>query len=393
MMSVAALRGDLTGWSTRWTRSMVVGVHAAFILPASVLLGLELHQVLTWPLEWQDAVLTVPVGVGLLAVQLRLSLAFAAGERRRDERWLVVALLVLIFVPMAWFGFYPWSWMEACLVATAPMVLRRGPAAALVAAVLVGTSVIVLSFYQSDIAVGDPLLTGVYWFAYVTATILLPAVGMYGSAWLVRLIETLRETRAELAAVAVNQERLRVARDLHDLLGQSLSAVSLKGDLAIRLLQTDPAAACKEIESLTGVARDALRGIRAVSRDEHELSLRQEAEGATRLLAAAGVRAHVEVDLPDLSPAVQRLLAWAVREGVVNVLRHSSAENCSVRARRRDGAVILEVANDGAYGPVGEGSGLAGLAERARAFEGSMSAGPTPEGGFRLLLEIPEEMA
>jgi two-component system sensor histidine kinase DesK len=216
---------------------------------------------------------------------------------------------------------------------------------------------------------------------------------MYGSAWLVRLIDTLRETRAELAAVAVNQERLRVARDLHDLLGQSLSAVSLKGDLAIRLLSTDPVAACREIEGLTGVARDALRGIRAVSRDEHELSLLEEAEGATTLLSAAGVRAHVDVDLPDLSPALQRLLAWAVREGVVNVLRHSSAETCEIRAQRRDGVIVLEVTNDRAFEPLGEGNGLAGLAERTRAVAGSMSAGHTSDGRFRMVLEIPEEVA
>jgi two-component system sensor histidine kinase DesK len=372
---------------------LIVVVHAAFIVPASALLGLELHQALAWPLAWDDAVFTVPLGVALLAVQLRLSLSFAAGEPRRDGHWLLLALVALIFVPMRWFGFYPWSWMEACLIAAAPMVLRRGLATVLTAAVLVGSSVIVLSFYQSDIAVGDPLLTALYWVAYISATTLLPAVGMYGSAWLARLIDTLRETRAELAEMAVNQERLRVARDLHDLLGQSLSAVSLKGDLAIRLLRTDPAAARREIESLTGVARDALRGIRTVSRGEHELTFGEEVQGAAALLAAAGVRTRLDVDLTELSPALDRLLGWAVREGVANVLRHSAAETCSISARRLDGALVLEVVNDRAFGPAGEGNGLAGLAERAQALAGRVSAGPTAEGGFRLLLEFPGGVA
>src|SRR5260370_622579 len=127
-----------------------------------------------------------------------------------------------------------------------------------------------------------------------------------------RLLDELRETRAELAALAVGRERLRVSRDLHDLLGQSLSAVALKGDLAIRLLRTDPPAARAEIESLTGLARDAIRGIHAVSRDEHAVSLRTETEGAAAPLSAAGIHAPTDADLPDLAPPLERVLAWAV---------------------------------------------------------------------------------
>jgi two-component system, NarL family, sensor histidine kinase DesK len=219
------------------------------------------------------------------------------------------------------------------------------------------------------------------------------AVALYGSARLVRVLDELEAAQTELAELAVGQERLRVSRDLHDLLGQSLSAVSLKGDLAIRLLHSNPPAAQAEIASLTEVARDTLRSVRAVTSDEHAVSLRTEIEGAVALLSAAGINARIALDLPDLSSPVEKVLAWAVREGVTNVLRHSQASTCSITAARRDGMVRLEIVNDGARPSAGEGSGLAGLTERATALSGSVSARPLGDGSFKLLLEVPEEVA
>jgi two-component system, NarL family, sensor histidine kinase DesK len=221
--------------------------------------------------------------------------------------------------------------------------------------------------------------------------VVLPAA-LYGSARLVRVLDELQATRAELAELAVGRERLRVSRDLHDLLGQSLSAISLKGDLAVRLLASDLPAARAEIESLTGVARQALGGVRAVTRDEHAVSLATEIEGAAGLLGAAGIDTRVDLDLPQLPGPVEEVLAWAVREGVTNVLRHSQARTCSISAGRRDGRLWLEIENDGASLPAGQGSGLAGLAGRAQMVSGSVSAGPTRQGWFRLLVEVPQDI-
>jgi two-component system sensor histidine kinase DesK len=97
------------------------------------------------------------------------------------------------------------------------------------------------------------------------------------------------------------------------------------------------------------------------------------------------------VDLPQLARPTEDVLAWAVREGVTNVLRHSEASTCWVTAARRDGMVRLGIVNDGARPPAGEGNGLAGLAERARALAGRVSAERTRDGRFRLLVEVPEE--
>jgi len=109
-----------------------------------------------------------------------------------------------------------------------------------------------------------------------------------------RLVNELYRSREELAASAVDTERGRVSRDLHDLLGQSLSAISLKGDLATRLLSVDPARARHEIVSLAELARSTLRDVRAVTRDEHQVTLREELAAAQGLLAAAGVDTRVD---------------------------------------------------------------------------------------------------
>jgi two-component system, NarL family, sensor histidine kinase DesK len=220
-------------------------------------------------------------------------------------------------------------------------------------------------------------------------------LALYGSARLVRVVEDLHTARLELADLAVGRERLRVSRDLHDLLGQSLSAVSLKGDLALRLLPSDTEAARAEIQSLTELARSALHDVRAVTLDQHIVSLHAEIEAATALLAAAGIATELDLGLnhPDPAPAHGDVLAWAVREGTTNILRHSDAERCWISATETDGCVTLEIVNDGVRAPgsaAGQGTGLAGLADRASTLSGTVTAGPMADARFRLVVEIPK---
>ena len=135
--------------------------------------------------------------------------------------------------------------------------------------------------------------------------------------------------------------------------------------------------------------------MRAVTRDEHAPSLRTEMDGAAALLGAAGITAHLDLDLPQLPDAMEETLAWTVREGITNVLRHSQATTCSITAGHRDGLVWLEILNDGAPTPADgqEGSGLAGLAQRARALSGTVAADRTPGGRFKLRVQVAEVAA
>ncbi|HUN31725.1 MAG TPA: two-component sensor histidine kinase, partial [Trebonia sp.] len=152
------------------------------------------------------------------------------------------------------------------------------------------------------------------------------------------------------------------------------------------LLERDRDAARAEMATLTATARGALREVLTVTRDGAAVDLRTEAEGARTLLAAAGIQTVVRLGDQELAPGVRTVFAWALREGVTNVLRHSEATTCTITASPGR----LEIINDGVRsGAPGPGSGLTGLAERARAFSGRVTSGPAGEGRFRLEVEFP----
>jgi two-component system, NarL family, sensor histidine kinase DesK len=384
MRAAAAAPGGRLAWAWRVPAStwMLVAVHVAILAvpPAITSFGISTDPATGPPL------VALPLGLGVLALQLRHSLAIARGQRPRGVLWTMLALAGLVYLPLPWFG---WSWvfMQAALLASLPIVLGGWPLAAALAVPVLATDLA-----AARLVAGQPAATVVYWLCYETFTLVALPAGLWGSARLVRVLDELQATRAQLAELAVGQERLRVSRDLHDLLGQSLSAVALKADLALRLLRRDPPAARSQIQDLTGVARQALDGVQAVTHDQHAVSLRAELEGAAALLSAAGIHTHVHVDLHRLPGPVEELLGWAVREGVTNVLRHSHASTCAITATRQHGQVRLQLDNDGAPTPTGQGSGLAGLAERATALAGTVTHQRTADGRFRLLLQVPQEV-
>jgi two-component system, NarL family, sensor histidine kinase DesK len=215
-------------------------------------------------------------------------------------------------------------------------------------------------------------------------------LALYGSAQLIRVSRNLHAARLDLADLAVRRERLRVSRDLHDLLGHSLSAVALKGDLALRLLESDKVAARREVHGLTEVAQATRRDMRAVVLDEHATTLRAEVDDAVAVLKAAGVHTTATLDAGRLSPSAEAVLGWAVREGATNVLRHSDADVCKISVSRADGLASLEIISDGVSGTPGNGTGLAGLRDRARTLSGLASGGPTGDWWFRLRVDVPE---
>jgi two-component system sensor histidine kinase DesK len=332
------------------------------------------------------AVLLVALAAAIAGLQLRHSVAVSRGERPAAGGWTLLAVAIMVYGPVWWFA-WAWSFMQWFVIASGPMVLRGLPAALTVAGPVLGHTFTAWHLSAQTDPPGLVLAITAYHFTLLA----MGGAALYGSAWLVRVLNDLYAARTELAELAVGRERLRVSRDLHDVLGQSLSAVSLKGDLALRLLPTDRAAARAEIESLTGVARQALRDVRAVTRDEHAVSLAAEIDAATGLLGAAGITTSVDVGVPGLADPAQEVFAWAVREGATNTLRHSQATRWTVTGTRRPGGVELEIVNDGAPPPSGQGNGLAGLGERARALSGSVTAARTPDGRFRLRVELPED--
>ncbi|HEY1539758.1 MAG TPA: histidine kinase [Solirubrobacteraceae bacterium] len=206
--------------------------------------------------------------------------------------------------------------------------------------------------------------------------------------------------REEVARLAVSEERLRFARDLHDLLGHGLTVISVKAELAERLLTRDPAEAAEHVADIKKVARNALSEVREAVSDYRKPTLASELSGARMALQAAGIEAELEGTDVTLDPEVEAVLAWAVREGTTNVIRHSGARNCRIEVHPGLAAVSAEVVDDGradacdadadanANGAV-RGSGLIGLRERAERLAGRLEAGPAPDGGFRLWVTLP----
>ncbi|GGJ22525.1 sensor histidine kinase [Streptomyces brasiliensis] len=227
---------------------------------------------------------------------------------------------------------------------------------------------------------------------------LLTGFVLYGLTRLTELVTRLHAARGELARRAVTGERLRFARDLHDLLGYSLSAIALKSELIHRLIPAHPARAMKEVDEVLSIAEQSLADVRKVAGGFHDLSLRQEIKSARSMLDAVGIDVRAEVELGPLSPHVDTALATTLREAVTNLLRHSNASRCCIEAVQLDGLVRLVVENDGvdsahhAPSPYG-GSGLGNLHTRMTAVGGRLESGPWKDGTFRLLAEVPAQSA
>ncbi|MEU8763147.1 sensor histidine kinase [Streptomyces sp. NPDC048659] len=207
-------------------------------------------------------------------------------------------------------------------------------------------------------------------------------------------VKELRATREQLARAAVEKERLRFSRDLHDLLGHTLSVIVVKSEAARRLAPRDLDAALAQVADIESVGRQALTEIREAVTGYRETTLAAELDRARDALAAAGVEAVVRRSGPPLEPTAEALLSWVVRESVTNAVRHSGARRCEIDLAGGGERVRLTVTDDG-RGPAegAPGSGLKGLRERVAAAGGTLESGPGPRGGFRVTAELPADPA
>src|SRR5215210_5354669 len=303
------------------------------------------------------------------------SAAVASSEVRK--RRAAIALLALLAVALNLILGSEWRVLFFHLNIAAGITLPSRDAYAAIA----GLAVITL-------ALG--LTSGMAWLVLPTV-----AIGLWATAFVrqVTTVAELRAAREELARLAVSEERLRFARDLHDLLGHSLSLITLKSELAGRLLPAEPQRAATEVRDIEGVARRALREVREAVAGYRQPTLDEELAGAREMLEAAGIACRIENKVGALPGATDAVLAWAVREGATNVIRHSRAGHCEILLSRDEEEIRAEITDDGhgTQGNDGEatGSGLSGLAERVATSGGELEAGSLPGGGFRLRVSLP----
>ena len=199
----------------------------------------------------------------------------------------------------------------------------------------------------------------------------------------------LRDAREELAELAVANERLRFARDLHDLLGHSLTVIRAKSELASRLAQTDVQQAIREMDEVEGVARSALAEVRETVTGYRRPTLLSEVANARTALESAGIDAVVSLGGHNLADEIDETLGWVLREAVTNVVRHSGATACHIETSVRDGAVVLRVVDDGGGAAGAPGNGLVGAQERLAIVGGRLEAGSGSDGGFQLEARVP----
>ncbi|MFJ9818131.1 sensor histidine kinase [Streptomyces sp. NPDC101151] len=330
-------------------------------------------------------------GLGLLAFNsLYIYVTFRSFDRARREAVstrVALGLMVLLTTGLgvgyggSWLMFFP-------LLGLATGATLRGP--------WLGRTGVLLAVYAGAVSGvrdgwGDASNIGYATFlsSMVTAAIL----------GLSEAVRELRAAREELARRAVEKERLRFSRDLHDLLGHTLSVIVVKSEAARRLAPRDMDAALTQIGDIESVGRQALTEIREAVTGYREGSLATELTRARSALSATSVEPVVRQSGTPLAPQSEALLGWVVREAVTNVVRHSDATRCEIIVESSGERASLTVTDNGSGKAVTRpaegigGTGLKGLTERLAAAGGSLRAGPSPRGGFTVTAELPVDPA
>lgn len=223
----------------------------------------------------------------------------------------------------------------------------------------------------------------------VLLSIVMAGLGMNAVRQLIRVNTDLHATKAELAELAVASERERLASELHDVLGRTLSLIAVKAELASKLSSKGDPSADAELRDVQRLARDAVREVREAVTGERVPNVAAELESAQLALVSAGIAVRVDGSGAGIPRAHEITIAWALREAVTNVVRHSGARTCRISVEVRDALTVLEVVDDG-RGPVSatRGIGLTGMADRVHALGGTFDAGAGESGGFRVRVEL-----
>lgn len=339
-------------------------------------------------------------GWSLLTIPTVVKAATAQGSGPALRIWL--ALAVVAYAVVYVFGLYaairrksPWFSAAVMLALATLWALTAGVGDGVyaVAYLIVGLAMLVpMPWNALGAAAACLAALGIEW--QVTGNVAFDdvvgmvavTVAMFGMFGVIRANAQLRAAREQLAELAVTAERERMARDLHDVLGHSLTTITVKAGLARRLLEGgEQERAAAEVSDVERLGRQALAEVRSTVAANRVASLGRELAGAREALRAAGIEAELPVAIDDVPAERQQVFAHVVREGVTNAIRHSGASRLAVRLT----PVSVEVLDDGVGSPAGTpaGHGISGLTERLAAIGGWLDAGPLPDGGYRLRAE------
>lgn len=371
-----ALLGGATPWTTGQGLTYLAAMVAHTILCVMVAWRSFDHVLGRRPLPHR---LLIALAGSVLAGLVVIAVVYPGVGRDQDPRALIYAVLILLISAL----------LAVCPLIKAPYVAVGGGLIALVAAGFV---------------VLDGAFTYIFMAVFVGSAISLSmGLSMRISVWMVLVMWDLDRRREVDARLAVAEERLRFSRDLHDVFGRTLSTVAVKSELAAALAERDDPRGVAEMLQVRGLAEDALKEVREVVQGYRAADLPTELAGARSILNASGVQVRVAGEHLPLPAGAQQALAWVVREGVTNVVRHSQAAECIIELRERDGGYLLQISNDGVPGTPGApgtpgrtggttGSGLRGLTERLGALGGTVQAPQGEAGQYVLRAWVPGDL-
>src|ERR1700722_7380013 len=389
-----------------WTKASVYMLLATVPVLA-VMLAAGQHQVRGPGLAVFLLLSAAQAGVCIALLHAALGRYLAAGPQ--PKRWLVASAAALTAAGLlagaaAFPAFtrppgagFPVSMLVAMLfggaliLALTPLLsLRALTALVLVSAAAASglTASVGRAGAEGRLLIGAPLL-----YAFIVGVGVLTC---RASAWTLRIMSELDRSRTAHARLSVAEERLRFARDLHDVLGRNLSLIAVQSQLAAQLARRGDQDAAGHMLEVRQVAHESLREMRAVVSGYRTADLGTELAGAQEVLRSAGMSCRVIGDAAGLPADVQAALGWVVREGTTNIIRHSDATACTIELGILDSpgaprAVTLRMDNDRVHTPAAGsgGSGLAGLGERLAGLGGSITTGHPRNGHFRLEASLP----
>jgi two-component system sensor histidine kinase DesK len=359
---------DQRRWAVGWRRIVFPTIFLAWLIQVAtaipsdshgiglaagyaILVGFCVCYVLTVPASWQRDERRYRVLIAVLSTLFLAELPFAHAD----------ALIMGVFV---------------CAVT----VIRFGERALIIPGVLTLVAIFLPPLVPSwHDTIGTGLQNG------TAIAIPLSALAMFGFGRVIHGNRALADPRAELARLAAENERTRIARDLHDLLGHSLTTITVKAELAYHLGSRDPEAALREIQEVAALSRRALGDVRAAVANYREVTLARELATGRELLRAAGISAELPPAAEVVDDVNQELFGWVLREGLTNVVRHSHATACRVMISPSS----VEIVDNGVGQTAGCGTGLTGLAERVASIGGVIEAGPIQPNGWRLVVQLP----
>lgn len=317
--------------------------------------------------------LVVGAGIGyVLVLWAAVTPWIEAAHRRLMMAAVVGVTLALWPVAYAWAepGEEPWAWLAAFTIGVAPLVLWW-PMAVMLGAALTGAAVLGALLWGQSVA--DNLV-----FVVGGAAV----VALLGQAlvWMLRLLVAAEAAREIEGSLVVSQERLRLARELHDVLGHRLGIIALKAEVAGGLAAGDIARVREETEEIRTLATSTLAEVRRALHGRSTLDLEEQLRSALLVLNSAGIDTDIDVEPSGLVPAESQLLAAVLREALTNLLRHSDARRVSILLAGETGTRTLVIVNDHPRPAAGErGTGLAGLADRCSEVGARLWSGPVGE--------------